>query len=66
MPQIFTVENRGVGGAGGMHDHGIPERDPDEAVKLDSGNHVALGETDYVAPGKDFDLSLRGFRRDRR
>jgi hypothetical protein len=26
VPRIFTVEDRGVCSAGGVHDHGIPER----------------------------------------
>jgi len=48
MPQILAIENRNIRGAGRLDDHGIPERNPDEAVQLDRGDHVALGETDHL------------------
>ena len=45
-----------------MDDHGIPQRDPREAVQFDGGDHVASLKADYISLCQHFDLTLREFR----
>ena len=57
--EIFTVQHRGAGLPRGMDNHGVPERNPAQAVQLNGGDHIVFVESHDVAAGQNFYLPLR-------